>query len=114
MEVSFQNRKLGERCCSMQKLQRAYGDTQARLVARRLVVLRAAANLGEFWPPYKQPERCHELKGDRAGQLAMDLVQPSRLLFKPAHNPVPQQPAGGLDWRQVTAITIIGVEDYHG
>lgn len=115
MEVSFRVRKLGERCCNMQQLQQAYGEKQAKLIARRLAVLRAATNLGEFWPAYKQPERCHELKGSRAGQLAMDLVHPSRLIFKPAHTPVPQRPEGGLDWHQVTAIQIMGVEeDYHG
>lgn len=113
MEVSFRVRKLKEQCCSMQQLQRAYGAQQAKLINRRIVALCSATNLGVFWPPYKQPARCHELEGDRAGLLAMDLVHPSRLIFKPAHTPVPKQPAGGLDWHQVTAIQIIDVEDYH-
>jgi hypothetical protein len=56
--------------------------------------------------------RCHELKGDRAGQLSVDLVHPYRLIFEPTV-PVPRKPDGGIDWKLVTAVTIIGVEDTH-
>jgi proteic killer suppression protein len=31
----------------------------------------------------------------------------------PSHKPVPEKPDGGLDWKQVTAIKIIGIEDTH-
>ena len=51
--------------------------------------------------------------GDRAGQLSMDLDHPYRLIFTPDHDPYPERPEGGLDWRQVTAINILGVEDTH-
>lgn len=57
---------------------------------------------------------CHELKGDRKGALSLDLGHPFRLIFKPDHDPVPRLADGGLDWIQVTAITIIGIEDTHG
>lgn len=43
----------------------------------------------------------------------MDLDHPYRLIFEPAHDPLPQKDDGGLDWFQVTAITIVGVEDTH-
>jgi hypothetical protein len=36
-----------------------------------------------------------------------------RLIFAPAHEPVPRKPDGGLDWTQVTAVCILDVEDYH-
>jgi proteic killer suppression protein len=58
--------------------------------------------------------RCHELAGDRKGQLAVDLKHPYRLVFRPANNPVPLKPDGGLDWAKVTAVTILEVVDYHG
>lgn len=44
----------------------------------------------------------------------MDLVGGDRLIFEPADDPVPRKPDGGLDWRLVTAVRILGVEDYHG
>ncbi len=57
--------------------------------------------------------RCHELKGDRAGTLAVDLQHPYRLIFEPANNPIPRKADGGLDWTEVTIVRILAVEDYH-
>lgn len=57
--------------------------------------------------------RCYELKGNLKGCLSVDLDQPYRLIFKPAHNPLPKKSDGGLDWGKVIEITIIGVEDTH-
>lgn len=75
---------------------------------------RAALSLKGFWPPKSPPGRCHELtEGQRSGQLSVDLDHPYRLIFVPNHDPVPKQPDGGLDWSQVTAIKILGVEDTH-
>ncbi len=59
------------------------------------------------------PGRCHELLYDRAGQLSLDLDRPYRLIFAPAHEPIPVKSDGGLDWKEVTAIKILGVEDTH-
>lgn len=74
--------------------------------------MRAAANLGILRPPF--PGRCHELKGERAGQLSVDLTHPHRLVFVPSDDPPPERPEGGLDWGLVTAITVIAIEDTHG
>ncbi len=49
-----------------------------------------------------------------SAELSLDLDGPYRLLVKPAHDPVPRRPDGGLDWSQVTAIIVHGVEDTHG
>jgi proteic killer suppression protein len=57
--------------------------------------------------------RCHELKQDRKGQLAVDLVHPQRLVFLPDHDPVPAKDDGGLDWTKVTQILVIEITDYH-
>ncbi len=57
--------------------------------------------------------RCHELLGNRKGELAVDLKHPYRLIFEPANDPIPRKPDGGLDWTQVTAINILEVVDYH-
>ncbi|MCL2266890.1 MAG: hypothetical protein FWC17_03890 [Treponema sp.] len=51
--------------------------------------------------------------GKQKGMLSVDLDHPYRLLFVPDHDPVPLKSDGGLDWKQVTAITITEIEDTH-
>lgn len=77
---------------------------------RRLDDLRAAANLEVM---RTLPGRCHELTGDRAGQLSLDLDHPSRLIFIPANDPIPRKEDGGLDWSKVTEVKILAIEDTH-
>lgn len=96
---------------SLKELSRSYGAENARRILRRLDELRAAANLETL---RTLPGRCHELKHDRAGQLAIDVRHPYRLIFAPANEPVPRKADGGLDWAGVTMIRILEVEDYHG
>ena len=60
------------------------------------------------------PGGCHELREDRAGQLAVDVTKNLRLIFRPTEDPPPAKDDGGLDWKAVTAITILEVADYHG
>lgn len=57
--------------------------------------------------------RCHELKGNRSGQLSVDLEHPYRLLFMCADEPVPRKEDGGLDWAGVTIVEVLGVENTH-
>ncbi|MCF7963304.1 MAG: hypothetical protein K9M08_21400 [Pirellula sp.] len=57
--------------------------------------------------------RFHELKGNLAGKLAVDLVHPDRLIFSPDHDPRPVLADGGLDWQKVTKIVIEGIGNYH-
>ena len=75
-----------------------------------MTALRAAPNLGVFAPPYSPPHRRHELTGRRKGTLSLDLDGPYRLIIRPLNNPLPE---GGLDWRRITAIKILGIEDTH-
>jgi plasmid maintenance system killer protein len=92
------------------RLRRRYNIQRANLIRRRLDDLRAAPRLATM---RMLPGRCHELKGDRAGQLSVDLDGPYRLIFTPVHNPPPVKPDGGLDWEQVTGIVLLGVVDTH-
>jgi len=80
---------------------------------RQLQELRAAQSPGDLWPPYGGLGRCHELTGDRAGQLSPGLVQSYRLIFEPAHEPNLRRPEGGLKWPRVTSVRILDVEDTH-
>lgn len=60
------------------------------------------------------PARCHQLSGDRAGQFAVDVQHPFRLIFEPADDPVPRKEDGGIDLTRVRAIRILEVTDNHG
>ena len=113
MDLSFRTPKLDKQFREGRKLQALHGERRARLIMRRMQELRAAQTLGDLWPPYSGPGRCHELTGDRAGQLSLDLDHPYRLIFEPDHVPRPERPEGGLDWSRVTSVRILGVEDTH-
>lgn len=110
MDISFSDRRLAQLINQQKQLQKKHGAIRARRIAQRLGELRAAETLADM---RQLPGRCHELKGDRAGQLALDLDHPYRLIFEADHNPIPRKEDGGLDWTAITAVRIIAVEDYH-
>ncbi len=91
--------------------QRHLGAKRARRLQQRMMELKAAISLDDI--SRLPPARCHELTGNRKGQLSVDLEHPYRLLFIPANNPLPETKNGGLDWSGVTEIEIIGVVDTH-
>lgn len=111
VDILFQDRKLEKLCNDQSLLVRKYGPIRAKILRRRIGEFRAAETL-EVMRSLPQV-RCHELKGNRAGTLAVDLDHPFRLIFEPANNPIPGKPDGGLDWTKVTAIRVLSVEDYH-
>ncbi|MEO8972151.1 MAG: type II toxin-antitoxin system RelE/ParE family toxin [Ktedonobacteraceae bacterium] len=111
MKILFQDRTLEKAYNNMSLLIRKYGPKRAKLLKRRLDDLEDVENLGEM---HLLPQaRCHELKGNRAGTLAVDLDHPYRLIFEPANDPVPRKPDGGLDWTEITVIRVLTMEDYH-
>lgn len=114
MEIFFRNRKLAKEFSEGAQLDRVHGVQRPRKIRLRMAEFRAAVSLMDFWPPKSGPGRCHELsQGKRRGQLSVDLDHPYRLIFSPAHDPIPTHHDGGLDWSKVTAIVILGVEDTH-
>jgi plasmid maintenance system killer protein len=115
MDISFSNKKLEKSFNEGARLVKIHGDFRAKKIRIRMKELRAAESLMDFWPPKSPPGRCHELtKGQKSGQLSVDLDHPYRLIFTPDHDPVPTRKEGGLDWSQITSIKILGVEDTHG
>ncbi|MCZ8222792.1 MAG: killer suppression protein [Microcystis sp. LE19-84.1B] len=82
----------------------------AKKIRQRLDDLKAVIVLEEM---RSLPGRCHELLYNRAGQLSLDLVHPLRLIFEPANIPIPRKADGGIDWKKVTAVVIIGIVDTH-
>ena len=112
MDILFQKTRFEKECNDHSLLVRRYGQKQASLIRRRLDELRAAQTLADI--RCLPGPRCHELKGNRAGQLSVDLDGPYRLIFRPANDPVPVNESGGLDWARVSAILVLKVEDTHG
>lgn len=110
MEITFKNNKLHKLCNSDTALTKKYGPVCARKMRSRFDDLFAAASLDIF---VNLPGRCHELKGDKKGQLSLDLEHPLRLIFEPANEDVRKKPDGGLDWTSVNVVRIISVEDTH-
>ena len=110
MEIVFRTRKLARIFNSTNALRRQYGDRMARTIMTRLAVLREAPTLSMV--PTLPPNRRHQLSGGRAGQYAVDLTHPYRLIFEPTDTSV-QEAGGGINTDAVTAITIIEVTDYH-
>ncbi len=83
----------------------------ARKLQQRLMELKAASCLADI--SKVPPPRCHQLSGDRVGQLSVDLEHPYRLLFIPANDPIPVKQDEGLDWAKVTEIEIVEIVDTH-
>ncbi len=111
MEVFFRTKKLEGDLAAAKGRTQAYGAEASKALVHRMTELAAADSLDVM---RTLSGRCHELYGDRAGQLAVDVRGGLRLVFRPRENPPPTKPDGGLDWTAVTSIEIMEVTDYHG
>ena len=88
---------------------RRYGTVRARKLQQRLKTLQSAQTLADM---RSLPGRCHELHGDLAGHLSLDLDHPYRLLIRPAGG-TRYGRGGGLDWSAVRAVIVVGIADAH-
>jgi proteic killer suppression protein len=110
MEVVFEHARLGKICNDHKQMTRKFGAERARVLGRRLLQLLAAGCLEDL---RSAPGRCHQLKGDADGLLSLDLDGPFRLIFRPTSDPPPSKSDGGLEWGQVTEVTIVEILDTH-
>jgi toxin HigB-1 len=110
VEISFASRKLQKLCESEKELQRAYGRDCARKVMSRLSDLRAATTLEDM---RSLPGRCHELAGDRAEQLAIELAGGRRLVIQPANGWPSAKEEGAHVWSGIDAVQVLEIVDYH-
>jgi proteic killer suppression protein len=111
MVISFKTKKLQKLCSKRVEATRKLGAKGGLKLQQRMMELLAAETLEDI--SRVPPARCHELTGNRQGQLSVDLDHPYRLLFIPANDPQPVRKDGGLDWSEVTEVEIIGVVDTH-
>lgn len=110
MEISFKSRKLEKQLTDPKEISKSFGQ-MARRVNQRFKELGAADNLAIMRTILAA--RCHELTGDRKGELAVDVSGNYRIIFEPNHDPIPRKDDGGLNWEEVTKIQINEFEDYH-
>ncbi len=108
MEIRFKDKKLRRLCEERAVAEQKLGAACARKLRARLSDLEAASVVSEL--PAGNP---HPLKGDRAGQFSLNLAGGWRLVFAPANDPCPRHADGGIDWFQVTIVSIEYIGDYH-
>ena len=111
MDIYFRTKKLQKRCSKTVEAIKSLGPKRGKKLKQRMMELAAAETLADI--SRVPPSRCHELTGNRKGQLSVDLEHPYRLLFIPANNPTPELKEGGLDWAAITKIEIIDITDTH-
>lgn len=110
MEISYKSRKLEKQLTDPKEMAKSFGQL-ARKVNQRLKDLTDADNLAVLRT--LPAARCHELTGDRDGELAVAVSGNFRLIFEPLHDPITKKDDGGLNWEGVTKIQINEIEDYH-
>ena len=111
MRIFFKTKRLQKICSQQGEAIKLLGAKRAGKLMQRMMELQAARTLADI--SHLPQARCHALTGNRSGQLSVDLEHPYRLLFIPAHDPVPTRADGGLDWRLVTEIEILEIVDTH-
>jgi toxin HigB-1 len=112
MIISFKNKKDKKLFESKKALVKKFGKEQAEKIMLRLTQMESAENLETL---RSLPQvRAHELSENRKGQISLDLKQPYRLLTVPDDKEASPKKDGGLDWKSIKSILILGVEDTHG
>jgi len=108
LEINFKDKKVRELCEKQAAAEKKLGAASARKLRTRLSDLEAASRVTDL-----VAGNPHPLKGDRAGQFALDLAGGWRQVSSPYHDPCPTHPGGGIDWSRVTIICIEFIGDYH-
>lgn len=108
MDIEFSSTDLQALCEQQRLMTKKLGDNCSRKLRTRLGDLRAAGNVAEL-----SSGRPHPLKGERAGQFALDLSDGKRLVFEPANNPAPTRDDDSIAWDLVTKVRIVFIGDYH-
>ena len=107
MDILFRSTELEALCCNERTQQKHPGAAGAKKLRSRLGDLDAASRVSEL-----VAGRPHPLKGDRAGEFALDLDGGRRLVFEPADTP-PVRDDGSIDWHRVTRVRITYIGNYH-
>lgn len=110
MKIDFKKNKIRKALSDVREMQKAFG-IMAKKVSQRMEQLRAAPTLADMQS--YQAARCHELKGERKGEWAIDISVNHRMIFEINQQPVPLNKDGSVDTKKVTDIMIIETTNYH-
>ncbi len=111
MKLYYKPKKLEKTVVDLSAIKKNYG-TMAKAVNTRLNELKHATNLEEL--RFLPQANCPELSQNFKGYLAVDVSGNHRIIFEPANQPTPLKVDGGLEWSNVTEVTIIELAyDYH-
>jgi len=102
MDIYFEDGDLSDPKKRKGKFQHVYPQLE-----RRLRTLSVARTLDEFVKSFPAA-RCHEYKGEQQGIFTINLTGNWRLRFRPHDTEISVK-----DWKDVTAIDILGVDDPH-
>lgn len=108
MKLQFKNTKIKKQCEDPKRAQKDFGKKIGNTLTQRVGELIAATSLLDI--QYIPSARLHRLQGTRAGEYAVDLAHPYRLVFCPILKDDEQI-------NQLERITIVRIEevtDYHG
>lgn len=110
MEIDYGNRRLKKQLSNASEIKMAFGN-QAKKIAQRLDDIQASPNLAVL---IQIPAaNCHILKGDRKGEWALDISPNFRMIFEINHDPIPYNEDESINTKEVTAIKITEITDYH-
>ena len=110
MNIDYKNNKIRKVLSDAREMQKAFGNL-AKKVSQRMEQLRAAPTLANM--QMYQAARCHELKGERKGEWAIDISVNHRMIFEINQQPLPSNKDGSVDTKKVTGIMITETTDYH-
>jgi hypothetical protein len=114
MNIQFASKRLQKELSEDKAMIKAHGPLRSKKAQDCPDDVACCTKLGGVRSTDEPPHRCHELTGNRKRQLTVDLDHPYRLVFRVSQDPLPERVEGGLDWKQVTAIELIEIEDTHG
>ena len=110
MNIEFGSNRLRKTLTDAREMQKAFGN-MAKKVNQRMEQLKAAPSLYDMvnYPA----ARCHQLKGDRKSEWAVDISVNHRMIFEINHDPIPVRKDGSVDTLKIVNIMITGTADYH-
>lgn len=80
MKITYKNNKIKKVCTNISEAEKRHGLEMAEKIMLRIDQISAALSV-EMMIQFRIG-RCHQLKGNRKNQFAVDLVHPYRLVFE--------------------------------
>ncbi|MDY2888461.1 MAG: type II toxin-antitoxin system RelE/ParE family toxin [Candidatus Caccosoma sp.] len=80
MNITYKNKKMHKICTDASIAAKTYGSEMALKIAMRVDQIQATDSIEVL--VQNKIGRCHQLRGNRKNEYAMDLVHPYRLVFK--------------------------------